>query len=79
MAGRWNSVGTRVVYVSSTLALACLEKRVHSAEAPAVGHFGHFEIEVDEEATRRGEHLPARWAGSPASAPTARIGKEWTR
>ena len=34
-AGRWNSVGTVIVYTSSCSALAVLEYRVHSKLAPA--------------------------------------------
>ena len=33
-AGRWNSVGTVIVYTSSCSALAVLEYRVHSKRAP---------------------------------------------
>ena len=79
VAGRWNSVGTRLVYVSSTLALACLEKRVHLVEAPDEGAYVHYEIEVEEAAMSRVGRLPPRWADSPASAITAGIGDEWIR
>lgn len=79
VAGRWNSVGTRVVYVSSTLALACLEKRVHLAEAPAEGEYVHFHIELEESSMLRVESLPAGWSASPASAATALIGDAWIR
>jgi RES domain-containing protein len=79
VAGRWNSAGTRIVYASSSLALACLEKRVHLAEAPNEGDHVHFQIEVNEAHMLRLHAPPARWQSSPPASATARLGDDWVR
>lgn len=79
VAGRWNSLGSRLVYTSSSLALACLEKRVHLVEAPPAGAFVWFSIDVPDDAIAAPPELPPRWDAIPPEPATGRIGDEFLR
>jgi RES domain-containing protein len=76
--GRWNSVGTRVVYASATLSLALAETLVHlpSGVLPA---YSAIAIEFDESlvATLPVRDLPSRWNGHPPPPSTQAIGDAW--
>lgn len=78
--GRWNRLGTRMVYTSGTLSLAALEILVHaepallpsdlvavSADIPA-----SVSIELLEES-----RLPADWRLLPAPEALAGLGGDW--
>src|SRR5947209_168483 len=76
--GRWNSVGTPMVYTSESRSLAALEILVH-LEGPARGYSvircaipDEVDIEVLAEAD-----LPDEWRSSPASAALAALGDAW--
>jgi RES domain-containing protein len=75
--GRWNSVGTRIVYTAESRSLAALEVLVH-LEGPARG-YALVECEfpetfVEELAAGR---LPAAWRASPAPPALAALGDAW--
>ena len=76
--GRWNSVGTAVVYASGTLSLALVETLVHlsSGVLPA---YTAVPIEFDESVvmTLEAEDVPANWKENPAPASTQAIGDAW--
>jgi RES domain-containing protein len=78
LGGRWNSVGTAVVYVSATLSLALAEVLVHipGGVLPA---FTAIPIEFDESLVtvlaRR--DLPADWKRTPPAPSTQTIGDKW--
>jgi RES domain-containing protein len=78
--GRWNSVGTAVVYTSATLSLALVETLVHlsSSVLPA---YSAIPIEFDDALVTalRLEDLPSNWSGHPAPAATQAIGDAWVR
>lgn len=76
--GRWNSRGVRVVYASSTVALAALETLVHMNPLDA-GSFRLIGIEFDEELVERCGSLPRDWRNEPPSAETQRIGDDWVQ
>jgi len=78
--GRWNSVGTPMVYTSESRSLAALEILVH-LEGPARGYsLAACEIPDDVviESVAATE-LPADWMISPAPAALAALGDAWIR
>lgn len=81
--GRWNSKGTRVLYMSESRALAVLEVLVHLAvEIPDKYVLGGAEIPADLEIETVSENeLPAGWQ-TPISAQqtaTRHIGDKWVQ
>jgi RES domain-containing protein len=69
-AGRWNSLGTRMVYTASTLALAILEIRVHLPLAtyqPSQRYSG-IELELQDGSTETVIDLPKSWRKIPRSS-----------
>jgi RES domain-containing protein len=76
--GRWNHKGTRLVYCSSTLALAMLEVLVHASVLPT--GFVALRIEVPDPVTVdtwSAAALPAGWQATPAPQQLARLGSAW--
>lgn len=83
--GRWNPVGTKVVYCASSLALAVLEVRVHMPVAthqptqPFVG----IELGIAENAIEAPleSQLPPHWRVAPKlsteNTPARRFGQRW--
>jgi RES domain-containing protein len=78
--GRWNHRGTRVVYISDSLALAVLEQFVHLGRAAIRLRFVSFRVEVPDrvamEVFDRG-HLPKDWRAEPTPDSTKDIGTAW--
>lgn len=76
--GRWNSVGTAVVYTSATLSLALVETLVHvtSGVLPA---YTALPIEFDDSMVTviEPKNLPANWKDQPAPPQTRAIGDAW--
>ena len=76
--GRWNSVGTAVLYTSATLSLALVETLVHvtSGVLPA-----YTAVPIDFEAslvTAVGtKDLPPNWKDNPVPASTQALGDAW--
>jgi RES domain-containing protein len=81
--GRWNSVGTPVVYCAATLALAVLEVRVHIPLAnfqPRARYVG-LEIVIGAACIEGVTKLPSGWRIAPAastqSTTARRFGDQW--
>ena len=81
LGGRWNSVGTAVVYTSATLALALVETLVHlpSDVLPA---FTAIPVEFDEfddamVTSLAGKDLPDDWRVTAPPSSTMAIGDRW--
>jgi RES domain-containing protein len=83
MAGRWHEAGQRVVYTSSSAALAALEVLVHTdtdllprtpfAPIPAT-------LPTRLKLSRlKVEDLPADWSALPSPPQLRRLGAEWRR
>jgi RES domain-containing protein len=76
--GRWNGVGTAVVYTSATLSLGLTETLVHipSGVLPA---FTAIPIEFDEALVTilEPEDVPTDWNINPPPASTQAIGDAW--
>ena len=77
--GRWNQLGTRVIYTADSLALAVLEVLVHfQRDAPPLRYFS-YEVALPDDAieevpTRR---LPRGWDALPATDASRSFGSAW--
>lgn len=81
--GRWNSRGTRMVYVAKTISLAALEILVHLDDASLRTSYSFIPISFPAECVltpgKKGvAALPPHWANTPAPFDCARYGDEWT-
>ena len=77
--GRWNSPGQRVVYTSSSLALAALETLVHLDPAMPLPRFLAFATDLDSSDIDHAT-LPATYSlpgPLPDLTETRRLGDEW--
>jgi RES domain-containing protein len=78
VGGRWNSVGTPVVYTSATLSLALVETLVHlpSGVLPA---YTAIPIELPESLVTilESSALPPNWKDEPPPAATQALGDAW--
>jgi RES domain-containing protein len=76
--GRWNSRGVRVVYLSSSPALAALEVLVNAdAQLLLAVPYVAIAVEFDESLVTRPERLPKNWRDDPPPKSAARIGDDW--
>jgi RES domain-containing protein len=76
-AGRWNSFGTRIVYTSSSVALACLETLVHLRSVRHGEERWLFTIEVPDHLVEELRPLPRSWDVEPAGAESRAVGDRW--
>jgi RES domain-containing protein len=79
--GRWNSLGTRMVYTSSSASLALLEVLVNLASSAPLSGYTLIEVGFDEdmlEIAPLGE-LPPEWRKVPAPTAAQRYGDKWVR
>lgn len=78
--GRWNSAGTRVVYVSGTKALATLENLVH-LNPPVTFKYVAISVEFEDALVETVEaaDLPADWTEEPPPPSTKAIGDQWVK
>lgn len=79
--GRWNSPGTRIVYVAEHASLAVLEILVHLETGLPLADYSLIEVVFEETLIERVEQgdLPSNWRNSPAPADTMAIGDTWVR
>lgn len=77
--GRWNSVGTAMVYASEAASLTMLETLVHLHAASLLDSFSLLSVEVDDALIQMIDtrSLPAAWADPQAPAELATIGDRW--
>lgn len=74
---RWNQVGTRVVYLATTVSLAALEVLVHAESYAELPEYRAFPVEFDESLVSEPATLPPDWAQSPAPESTKALGSGW--
>ena len=76
--GRWNSVGTAVVYASANLSLALVEILVHIT-SDALPAYTAVPVEFDESLVTAlaAKELPPNWKESPAPSSTQALGDAW--
>lgn len=82
--GRWNRVGTAVVYTAGSRALACLETVVHLAAGslPLNRYLVGIDIPDDVWAARQtltAATAPVGWDALPAGLVSLEIGDRWVR
>ena len=78
--GRWNPMGTAVVYCSESLSLATLEALTAFGRAEAPSDHVSIPVEMPRGVTIERvelERLPRNWREHPAPETLAEIGKEW--
>jgi RES domain-containing protein len=79
--GRWNSIGTPLVYTSESLSLATLEILTGGISIPLLSKY--VTIPVDFEASLLesigAANLPKEWRNYPPSIKTQKIGDNWVR
>ncbi len=77
--GRWNSLGTSVLYTAGTQSLAALEILVHTADPNDLIDLGYLAIPVglDEEKIADVSKLPRNWKTYPSPLATMRLGDAW--
>ena len=77
VAARWNSLGTRIVYTSSSVALACLETLVHLQTVRQAEERWLFVIDVPDRWVEELDPLPGDWDAEPAAAGSQAVGDRW--
>lgn len=77
--GRWNSVGTSMVYVSETASLTMLETLVHLRAAQIMDYFTLLSIDVPDDQIQKAniQEIPGNWADEEASPELAEYGDAW--
>lgn len=77
--GRWNSLGTRMVYTAQSRSLAILEILVHLQKTGILASYSLLAARFDEELIERLDpsRLPERWRGHPAPTAVREIGDTW--
>jgi RES domain-containing protein len=78
--GRWNSVGTSMVYTSSHASLAALELACHSGGVMGLKDFMLTCFWIEPKADREElslDTLPKDWEQYPSSLDCAKIGDQW--
>jgi RES domain-containing protein len=79
--GRWNSIGTPIVYTSESLSLAALEILTGGLSMPLLSRFVKIPVDFDDSMVVRltMESIPKEWRNYPPSAKTQKIGDTWTQ
>ena len=81
--GRWNSLGTPMVYTAQSLALAAMELLVHLNSRRALEQRYQFLVaEFPEKLCRQVQEFyrnPRDWAADPARLSSMRLGDRWVR
>lgn len=77
--GRWNSPGTRVVYLSETLSLAALEILVHLHASAVLAAYAAIRVRFDEDLVKHLDRaaLPPNWRAYPPPPDLQAIGDRW--
>lgn len=79
--GRWNTPGTRMIYTSSSAALAVLEMLVHLQATEILRSYVLFSCTFDEALIQKVDAatLPRNWRSYPAPPQLQMIGDDWVR
>ena len=77
--GRWNSRGTRMVYLGSSIALAAFEILVHTNRSSQIGSYSKLKVSFTaEQLMILDEHsLPGNWAEPSMYSSVAKFGDAW--
>jgi RES domain-containing protein len=79
--GRWNSIGTRMVYLAQSVSLASLEMLVHLDNSNLRLTYSLFSVEFDISLIEPLDHsvLPINWRTSPTPPEVQLIGDDWVK
>ncbi len=79
--GRWNSVGTPVIYTAESQALAVLEMLAHMDSPELLKRYVLFEVQFGEALVREltKSMLPRNWKSDPVPRAAQAVGDEWVR
>ena len=79
--GRWNSIGTSMVYTSESLSLAALEILTGGISTPLLGSYVKIPIDFDTSFIElfASAALPKEWTNYPPSIKTQKIGDMWVK
>jgi RES domain-containing protein len=75
--GRWNNIGTLLVYTSGTISLAAMEIMVNLPAAALLNRYVTIGVQFDESLVEELPKLPGDWDSRPASPSTKAIGDKW--
>lgn len=77
--GRWNSPGTRVVYLAGSVSLAILEVLVHTEDVSLLSAYSICDVTYDPKLALdvKPDLLPTNWAAVPPVPETQAIGDDW--
>jgi len=79
VAGRWNSLGTRIVYTSGSAALACLETLVHMQAMAEPEERWLFALEVPDTLVKELRPVPKSWNAEQIGSETPIAGDHWVQ
>jgi len=79
VGGRWNSVGTPMIYTAESKALVALELLVHLDQQSVLDNYLCIPIRFSESILRvlDASGLPAEWRGHPPPRSIQRLGDQW--
>ena len=79
--GRWNSIGTPIVYTSESISLATLEILTGGISMPLLGSYVKIPVDFDESMVEAlgMAGLPKEWRNYPPSVKTQKIGDNWVK
>lgn len=79
--GRWNSKGTRVVYLGTSIAQAAMELLVHLGRADILRQFNKMEVAFDESHMQHISiaDLPDNWSQPSMASSVQDVGDAWVR
>lgn len=77
--GRWNNPGSRIVYISESIALATLELLVNGISPHEANQYVSIPVEIPEDTVTVFDidDLPTDWKEDPAPDSTKAIGDTW--
>jgi RES domain-containing protein len=75
--GRWNSIGTPVVYTSESIALATLELCVHIDKEVNLKEYRVFPVTFSVDLVKIVDSLPEGWNYDPILPAPRKIGDDW--
>lgn len=79
--GRWNNLGTGIVYCAESRSLAALELLVHLPADEVLHDFSIFMVEIPDGVIEQCDlsQLPPDWRSDPISPRTRTMGDEWAK
>ncbi len=75
--GRWNSIGTPIVYTSESIALATLELCVHLDKEVDLKEYRLFPVTFSGDLVKTIDSLPEDWNHDPILPAPRKIGDDW--